>query len=839
MNSIGSGPAASSSSLAAARCSSSELKNSRKFRTAMHSSLYQSNRLCGVPSIGRKTSAMSTFAGTTHSSKEQDERPIQVQPHVLSAYALNVNPNFELNVSTVARIDAKDFPSEEEVNEIAEVWDKTRTNREKMNPVESPFMRAAASNNGKDVEYTVELFARTKGEVVRYGGRGGGKQLGERRIDVTGLVPGSNSTMDERENDEDTELCVELTREGLYMHCNAHKAIRDLYAVSRGKDKSSIVLTARNSKDDESKKRGGEQEDDEDSLLLDQFTVTINARSLPPRLEVRLGKERRSALTVRQILDDPTLRDSLKDGDEVVALGGPKVSGKIDLSSNSFGLVGERRTELNGESLLDYHRSRYKDRIPMLANAKDDDRAVGLKLRGQKSAWPYPAELLSLKSESFSPLSSLVELPDPETYQKKVSKIRQLLGDDAFVPLARIHPKMMRLSGETSSLHLCCSSREGGLTGPSKIFSDFETSYYELAYISSGSSEEDSRAQIRQLANEVELVLRTKWNFSEEQVAFLVNDVKSMRVVTKEEKRKKGRPVAYVQSIADGDKTKKNSRWAADVERERFALFLNANRGGTSVTNQLGLTDDVDDYGLSETYFVGCSVDYYQYGEGSHGGGRQDASPGYPLVDSTGAVVARDNTAVVDRHKPITSAVAFALEHMKKKTKNYDNGNYENKTKELTVHALSSYSNSKASPTDVESAFALVAASKSSNDRVQLKIMEIKTGYNNLKVLSWDSNLKRTAQAQYGFYCVDPTKNNENVCVTTHPKEDGGGVVAPLFVSSKSSSSSSSSSSSNRTRTNDLKRIIALSTCNQFGIGETRLPVTVNTDVTSDIVVLV
>ena len=142
MNSSGSGTAASSSSLAVARCSSSELKNSRKFRTAMHSSLYQSNRLCGVPSIGRKTSAMSTLAGTAHSSKEHDERPIQVQPHVLSAYALNVNPNFELNVSTVARIDAKDFPSEEEVNEIAEVWDKTRTNREKMNPVESPFMKA-------------------------------------------------------------------------------------------------------------------------------------------------------------------------------------------------------------------------------------------------------------------------------------------------------------------------------------------------------------------------------------------------------------------------------------------------------------------------------------------------------------------------------------------------------------------------------------------------------------------------------------------------------------------------------------------------------------------------
>ena len=121
-------------------------------------------------------------------------------------------------------------------------------------------MKAAASNNGKDVEYTVELFARTKGEVVRYGGRGRGKQLGERKIDMTGLVPGSNSTMEERENDEDTELCVELMREGLYMHCNAHKAIRDLYAVSRGKDKSSIVLIGEKFERRCVKEKGGEQE---------------------------------------------------------------------------------------------------------------------------------------------------------------------------------------------------------------------------------------------------------------------------------------------------------------------------------------------------------------------------------------------------------------------------------------------------------------------------------------------------------------------------------------------------------------------------------------------------
>ena len=828
----------------------------RMRRDSLSSSLHQSHRAYGnAPRTSRKSIPRVTVAyssSSSSSSKHESGGGIQLHPHVLSAYALDVNPNFELTVSTVASVEPKmrNFPSEDELKEFAEVWDTTRTRREKMTPTVSPFLRTPGDE--------AELFARTKGEIVRYGDRGGGRggkqSLGERRIDTTGLISRDVSrASSEEENDEDTELCVELMRECLYMHCNAHEAIRDSYTVSRGKDKSSVVLTARSAKDDDVKKRGGKQaSEDEDNLLLDQFTVTINAHSFPPRLEVRLGKERRSALTVRQILDDPTLRDSLKDGDEVVALGGPKVSGKIDLTSKTFGSVGEPRKELNGESLLDYHRSRYKDRIPMLANAREDDDAVGLKLPGRESAWAYPAELLSLKSESSSASSSSslsVELPDPETYQKKVSKFRQLLGDDVFAPLARIHPKMMRLSSyETASVYSCSASREGGLsTGPSKVFSDFDTSYYDLAFVSSsGGSEEDARVEIKQLASEVESLLRTKWasHFSEEQVAFLVNDVKSMRVVStppplpqppKEEKRRKGRkPIAYVQNIfaASSDlKTSKNSRWAADKERERFVLFLNANRGGTSVTNERALMDDVeDDYGLSETYFVGCSVDYNQYGEGTRSS--LLSLLGYPLVDSTGAVVARDVNAAVDadrNHKPITSAVAFAL-------KRITTGDFydADKTIELTVHALSYYSNAKApQKTDIESAFALAAAE--SDQKVQLKILEIKTGYNNLKAFSWDPDLKRTEQAQYGFHCVDAASDNESVCVTTHTttKEDGGGfggVVAPLFVSSMSFQ---------KTRAADLKRIIALSTCNQFGIGETRLPVTVSADVSGDIVVLV
>ena len=49
------------------------------------------------------------------------------------------------------------------------------------------------------------------------------------------------------------------------------------------------------------------------------------------------------------------------------------------------------------------------------------------------------------------------------------------------------------------------------------------------------------------------------------------------------------------------------------------------------MTNQRALMDDVDDYGLSEAYFVGCSVDYtHQYGEGSSSSSSFSSSPLLP-----------------------------------------------------------------------------------------------------------------------------------------------------------------------------------------------------------------
>ena len=64
------------------------------------------------------------------------------------------------------------------------------------------------------------------------------------------------------------------------------------------------------------------------------------------------------------------------------------------------------------------------------------------------------------------------------------------------------------------------------------------------------------------------------------------------------------------------------------------------------MTNQRALMDDVDDYGLSEAIFLLDIrlITPHQYGEGSSSSSSFSSSspPGYPLIDSAGAVVARD-----------------------------------------------------------------------------------------------------------------------------------------------------------------------------------------------------
>ena len=73
---------------------------SRQMRLSL---LYQSHRAqkgkLSRSSTGRKSTLAASYSSSPSS---ENERSIQVHPHVLSAYAFDVNPNFELTVSTVA-----------------------------------------------------------------------------------------------------------------------------------------------------------------------------------------------------------------------------------------------------------------------------------------------------------------------------------------------------------------------------------------------------------------------------------------------------------------------------------------------------------------------------------------------------------------------------------------------------------------------------------------------------------------------------------------------------------------------------------------------------------------
>ena len=127
-------------------------------------------------------------------------------------------------------------------------------------------------------------------------------------------------------------------------------------------------------------------------------------------------------------------------------------------------------------------------------------------------------------------------------------------------------------------------------TGPSKAFSDFETSYYDLAFVSSGATKKTLERKLNSwrernrigVENKMDALFRRTGGFSRERREIHASGFNSSSERRKKKKRKKTN--RDVQSIvaADGDfKTKRYSRWAADKERERFALFLNANRGGT------------------------------------------------------------------------------------------------------------------------------------------------------------------------------------------------------------------------------------------------------------------
>jgi len=209
------------------------------------------------------------------------------------------------------------------------------------------------------------------------------------------------------------------------------------------------------------------------------------------------ARARRSSRTVRDLLDspDPALRATARSGLEVVAIGGPPLVGTLLLEGDAgdapgAGAVGEPRAELNGDSLLEYHRKRYPARVDALRGADPEARAVWLvpgtlnqKHKKHNSAtfggpMAYPAELLAPTAPvlDFEDFETSASPYDARTTQARVTALRAALGqpfvsslgDDAFLAerMTRLTEPTLVASGPCGRLVLAGSAASGPAVPP-------------------------------------------------------------------------------------------------------------------------------------------------------------------------------------------------------------------------------------------------------------------------------------------------------------------------------------------------------------------------------------
>lgn len=259
---------------------------------------------------------------------------------------------------------------------------------------------------------------------------------------------------------------VATLREALYAHALA--TMGDEFEVSRDGARG-VILTAKpgTTRCDATLENGR-------VAASQQFILRVEDSSPEDelggalQLVVAAGRELRSAMTLRQIMDDPST-PNVPEGARVVALGGPHLVGRLAYSSGDAkkdaanASIGEPRPELGGDSLLSYHRKRYPARVPLLNDADDGAAPAWLvpawgpggRSRGRKpEAMAYPAELLApvVGARAAGATDQGVSTGDPATLQRRVSEIRVALGEP-FAPHAKLADRMRRLppwAGEPS-----------------------------------------------------------------------------------------------------------------------------------------------------------------------------------------------------------------------------------------------------------------------------------------------------------------------------------------------------------------------------------------------------
>ena len=278
-----------------------------------------------------------------------------------------------------------------------------------------------------------------------------------------------------------------LLREALYAHAAAAVAPARGFEVSRTRDHGVRLVETSHS-------------DHEAPAAFETAIDLADGGASGSRVRLvasARARARRSSRTVRDLLDspDPALRKAVRSGLEVVAIGGPPLVGTLLLEGDdgapNAGAVGDPRAELNGDSLLEYHRKRYPARVDALRGADPGANAVWLVPGSGGRAgvsfakkMAYPAELLAPRAPALDfeekdfekDFEASASPYDARTTQARVTALRaalgqpfvSFLGDDAFLAgkMTRLTEPTLVASGPCGRLVSAGSAASGPAVPP-------------------------------------------------------------------------------------------------------------------------------------------------------------------------------------------------------------------------------------------------------------------------------------------------------------------------------------------------------------------------------------
>lgn len=600
-------------------------------------------------------------ASTTKASVSTGKTSETPLIHVMTSYAVRGVENSlpVLRVVPLALTDDEGKPC------VRALWNAVRLMREASSSrtSERPF----EANDGRGIELFAQAGVRDEGEVLRYGvARTSARELAVKalgRDSKREVTEGAAFELSPALRDFKNRVAYgEILREALYE--NALSTMSELFDVSRV-GRSGVLLTAK------LVPRSWAWTAVSDAVaVLDQYTLDLEVSDdKSARIWCTLGHELRSPLTVRQILDDPSLME-LPEGSEVVALGGPHLQGQLSYANIGGKSIGEPREELKGESLLSYHRNRYPARIALLERAREADAAVQLVQSGRPPV-AYPAELLSpvikmhILDANMREAVSNTCAGSPKELQRRVTQIRSMIGQP-FEPLFHLDEKMQRLVDPPLSSHAHEDARRGDFeTGPAVMPPTVAAQPLRPLFLLLGASrrgDETVSKYVARLGADVASTLRG-WGAREDVIQEIKSDIEEAEIcwyddrslgTTRSEFIRTFRasksstfliPLELERPFVESGARQASSRvstgstvrWAADeTDAKRLCFALIARRGGQATV----LRDPIVPDGA---HVVGAGV-----------------RAGLPVVDAYGRVIFRQNGAPVGAE--ITSAVRFAID---------------------------------------------------------------------------------------------------------------------------------------------------------------------------------